>query len=611
MNKDNSMRNIFFIILISFSLSAYLENIPVTLIQSDNTVISCFVSGDEFYARLHNENNYTIIQSNTDGFYYFAVSIEGVMLPSSCMVGKCNPEETILESGLLISRENYILKKKNFYKNFSGRDAPTVGIINNINIFIRFSGESEFTTPRSYYDEPFNDINGPSINHYYKEVSYNNLEINTTHYPICELNSNLSYQDPHPRSYYQIYNAITNPDGYIACPDWQGSSIYDCNEIDSTLWSSYREQTLLKNAIEFIENEVSDSLIVDSDEDGYVDNVTFLVNGSPDGWAELLWPHRSSLYLYDVNINDALVDGYNLNLASGGYFNASVLCHEFGHSLGAPDLYRYFDTGNNVTPIGQWDIMGWNTSFPQYPSAWTKYRYFHWIECPLIEASGVYELNPISMQEDNCFLIRSPFSETQHFVVEYRRNEGMYDSYLPGNSNGMLVYRINLDINENGIIDTIDTSNPWSEIYPDVDAFEGWSVGGNGFGPPDEMYVYRPNGSSESNGSINSAIFSSQTGRTEINDSTNPSSFLSDGSPGGLIISNIGYPDETIQFFCSIECMNSVLGDINNDQIVDILDLILVVNYILLGNYESCSDLNSDGLISILDVIQIINIILA
>ena len=81
-----------------------------------------------------------------------------------------------------------------------------------------------------------------------------------------------------------------------------------------------------------------------------------------------------------------------------------------------------------------------------------QYRYGNWIDCPMIETSGVYELNPSSSPENNCFQIKSPYSETQHFVVEYRQQEGMYDSNLPGNSDGILIFRVNLDINENGII---------------------------------------------------------------------------------------------------------------------------------------------------------------
>ena len=51
-------------------------------------------------------------------------------------------------------------------------------------------------------------------------------------------------------------------------------------------------------------------------------------------------------------------------------------------------------------------------------------------------------------------------------------------------------------------------------------------------------------------------------------------------------------------------------GDINNDGIIDILDIILVINLILSFEYLENSDLNSDGIIDILDIILLVNIIL-
>ena len=63
-------------------------------------------------------------------------------------------------------------------------------------------------------DEPFNKPEGPSLAHYYDEVSYSQVEVNTHHFPACEMSTHLSYQDQYPRSYYQPYNAQTNPDGY-------------------------------------------------------------------------------------------------------------------------------------------------------------------------------------------------------------------------------------------------------------------------------------------------------------------------------------------------------------------------------------------------------------
>ena len=53
------------------------------------------------------------------------------------------------------------------------------------------------------------------------------------------------------------------------------------------------------------------------------------------------------------------------------------------------------------------------------------------------------------------------------------------------------------------------------------------------------------------------------------------------------------------------------IGDINNDNVIDVLDLIAVVNHIInSGEYHYFSDINQDMVIDILDVIILINIIL-
>ena len=61
--------------------------------------------------------------------------------------------------------------------------------------------------------------------------------------------------------------------------------------------------------------------------------------------------------------------------------------------------------------------------------------------------------------------------------------------------------------------------------------------------------------------------------------------------------------------------MCDTYGDINYDQSIDVLDVIVIVNYILneieFNNNQFCSsDINFDGLIDIIDIIEIINIIL-
>ena len=43
--------------LFSIMQGAYLHNIPINLSQPNGSDFSCYATADEFYVRLHNENN--------------------------------------------------------------------------------------------------------------------------------------------------------------------------------------------------------------------------------------------------------------------------------------------------------------------------------------------------------------------------------------------------------------------------------------------------------------------------------------------------------------------------------------------------------------------------
>lgn len=59
-----------------------------------------------------------------------------------------------------------------------------------------------------------------------------------------------------------------------------------------------------------------------------------------------------------------------------------------------------------------------------------------------------------------------------------------------------------------------------------------------------------------------------------------------------------------------VENLNIIPGDINEDGIVNILDVIIAVNYIFGDEYSEIADLNDDLLINIVDIIEIVNIII-
>ena len=538
-------------------------DIPITLIQPNGDSFECLTSGDEFYHWLHDNQDYTIVQSEVDGYYYYAIEYMGDIIPSNYIVNSIDPSTAGLIPNIKISKDEYYQRKNIFWEDVQYRDAPSIGTINNINVFIRFADEDEFVNPRSFYDTPFNLEDGPSMYHYFKEVSYELLTVNTIHFPECDDSQSISYQDEYPRDYYQTYNEVTNPLGYQ-------------NDNQRTT----REHVLLKNAIEFISNEVSEDIDVDANNDGYVDNVTFLVKGSPGAWADLLWPHRWVLYNEEAYLNGARVWDYNMNLEQGGYFTVGTLCHEFFHSLGAPDLYHYYDDVSPVA-VGGWDVMDASSDIPQSMTAYMKYRYTDWItELPIISYGGTYELSPLSMSENNIYRINSPMSTNEYFVLEYRVKEGLYEVNTPGGDNGILIYRVN---------DTLT---------------------GNANGPPDELYVYRTNGTPNSNGVFSGAVFNEEIGRDKFNDNTNPSCFLYDGSSGGINIANIGLPQSTITFnvvnMMLLPEYHGVSYDSDLDGVINPNEEIIVD--ILLSNLSTFDAENISALISTeIEGVDIIN----
>ena len=73
----------------------------------------------------------------------------------------------------------------------------------------------------------------------------------------------------------------------------------------------------------------------------------------------------------------------------------------------------------------------------------------------------------------------------------------------------------------------------------------------------------------------------------------------------------LNIPSSSSQYLTNIECSNSLVGDLNQDNIINIQDIILLANLIFNQEYQNNADLNNDGSINILDVVEMVNIILS
>ncbi len=503
--KSKAILILFFIFTFISVKAAYFERLPYTIKQPDGKTIECFVSGDEFFNWIHDEKGYTIIQAS-DGYYYYAEPDGDLVKPSKYLVNSVDPAIVGLQIRAKISEKEYKRRYEAMFhylkeENNGPSKAPHSGDLNNLVVYLRFSDDAEIDSTRQYFDNKFNPPTGVSLKSYYKEVSYDNLTINSTHYPSCSLTTNLSYQNSHPRNYYRPYNSSTNPIGYNG----------GANGAERTA----REHQLLVDAINWINSNspVSPSLNIDGDGDNKVDNVCFIVKGNSEGWNDILWAHRWALFSQVININGKRV--YDYTFQPENQVTVTTICHEMFHALGAPDLYHYI--GNGISPVAYWDLMEYGSG---HMSAYMKWQYSNhtWISnVPEITTSGTYTLHPLTSSTNNCYKIASPNSADEYFMVEYRNKSGTFESNIPGS--GLIVYRIDTRVSN-----------------------------GNMNGPPDEVYIYRPGGSTSANGNPFIANYSSDVSRTAINDATNPSCFLQTGGLGGLNISNVTSASTTISF---------------------------------------------------------------
>ena len=57
--------------------------------------------------------------------------------------------------------------------------------------------------------------------------------------------------------------------------------------------------------------------------------------------------------------------------------------------------------------------------------------------------------------------------------------------------------------------------------------------------------------------------------------------------------------------------IQGTLGDVNGDDIINVLDIVQTVNMVLgLQEASSLADINDDNIVNILDVVQLINLVL-
>ena len=409
---------------------------PVKVTQPDGSSITVVLHGDEFFHFTTTLDGYTIVK-NAAGFYTYA-RLEGEHLVASDCIAHDVAQRSAADLAVLAG-----IPKRLTSRSMSQSATQMMSRRSSAMRRVGADGDMGYDNFRgliiliNYTDKKFSMSNAGDF--------YDDM-VNTHNYTGYTLNGRRINMTGSVRDYFYDNSAhIFDPKFDVVGPVEVN---YPCTAPNGTSASDGVFNAALNAA-----DELVDFNDYDSDGDGYVDMVFFLVAGFSANYSgnndAYLWPHM--YYLYYSPFRDGVGFGlYACSTEIAGWENyyydvngIGTFCHEFGHVLGLPDLYDtdYSGSGGESRNPGEWSIMagGSGNNFGRDPVGYSLYeRYALGFTKPeVIEKSGQYQLQ--ALDESNRGLRLNTPNAAEYFLIE-NRQAGKWDRYLPGH--GMLVARV-------------------------------------------------------------------------------------------------------------------------------------------------------------------------
>ncbi len=436
---------------------------PVRVAQPDGDSITLRLVGDEYYHYNTTADGYTVV--NHRGRWEYA-RLSGNRLESTGVAAHDASRRSAEELKLLSTTPKYLVdrpKTKAALKSRAARDnagaphrEPVVdyGKFRGLIVLINFNDRAFLVNePYDFYNDMVNTKNYTGFT-------------NAGRFNSCPGSVRDYFYDQSMGQFDPVFDVV----GPVNVP----FSVRECGE-------NYSE--VFKTALDMVDDQV-DFTLYDSDSDGGIDMVFFLVAGYSASYSgnsdEYLWPHMSYLYgqdetgdYYYLQYDGMYMGRYASSTEIYGWESYGMtgpngigtICHEFGHVLGLPDLYDtdYAENGQSNHP-GDWDVMAGGSSAdrgrrPVGYSLWERTE-LGWATPTLIEAEGNYTLIDLSRSNEG-YRINTP-EPREYFLLE-NRQPTKWDAALP--SHGMVIARV-------------DNTNPriwdWNAVnnYPEHNYYE-------------------------------------------------------------------------------------------------------------------------------------------
>lgn len=493
----------------------------VKVSQPDGTIVQVRVHGDENINWVTSTDGYTLMYDGK-GFLTYAGEESGVLSPSGLRYRDGNSAQAAA-MGFKPGMPPIGYLKKRAKKGNPPQESsparvrtqidgtfPSKGKRKLLMLLVNYKNTTPVFTQQDFDDymnaEGFAGIG--SFRDYYLENSYGQLDINTTVTRWITL--------PNEKDYY-------GSDGALA---------------------------LIADALHLVADEI-DFRDFDNDGDGILDGLAVIHQGAgreATGAPNDIWSHSSTIYGMEfggVQIRRYTIQPELLGNAGTRMSTIGVMCHEFGHNLGAPDFYDtdYELSGGEFPGTGVWDLMAsgaWNGDMGDRPAGtnmWQKIQ-LGWVTPEVLDGD-----RSVKAMKGATFVPEAyRFDCTvpgEYFILENRQREGHFDSALPGE--GLLIHHIDESIVDNGLV-----SNTVNATFP-----QGvYTVCAGSMQDPDtDAYTY---------GALSSDIcpFPGAMGVTQFSDRTKPSTKSISGRYTYKGLGNIVQNDDGtvgFDFFCDEE----------------------------------------------------------
>ena len=250
---------------------------------------------------------------------------------------------------------------------------------------------------------------------------------------------------------FKVYDPVT-----VDKPETYYGGTHEDDNSDENPWQ------LVKDALKLVEDQVTEDDIKSFCSDGNTIDCVYIVYaglGQNDGgngttvWAncsttggatlggkEVRW-YTMSGELSPVKIKDK--DG--TTIISVVVNGLGVICHEFSHSLGLPDMYptaksAYLDNQE----MEYWDLMDggeytYNGFCPTAYTAFEKEQMGWQVDIKTLDSDASVTMTTSTERHGTAYKIVNPQNDKEYLMLEYIQQEG-WNKYLFGN--GLLVYHV-------------------------------------------------------------------------------------------------------------------------------------------------------------------------